>query len=224
MPPPRNLQVRVVGVYASDFIESGRLIVKDINKVLANANDTLESRRMILDFGCGCARVLRALHSQVPSQLLYGTDIDAEAITWCKENYSEVAEFSTNSARPPTNYPDSTFDFIYSISVFTHLPEDMQFAWLQELHRIARAGAYLLLSVHGEHHYNKIPAESRGAMRDKGFYYLDVGDTEGLPSFYQAAFHSHGYIRSRWSDYFDIVCITERAISNSQDAVLCQKR
>jgi len=41
---------------------------------------------------------------------------------------------------PPMSYEDNMFDFVYSISIFTHLPEDMQFAWLQELQRITKPG------------------------------------------------------------------------------------
>ena len=225
LPPPRHLQVRVVGVYAPDFLESGRGVVKDMNSVLAYAHKNLRSFGTILDFGCGCARVLRALRSHViPSQMLYGTDIDAEAIEWCKANYSQIAEFSVNPTIPPMSYADAMFDFIYSISIFTHLPEDMQFAWLQELHRVAKPGAYLILTVHGKNLYHHIPPESRHVMQDKGYYYLNVGDTDGLPSFYQTAFHAHEYIHSRWSDYFDILDIQEVGISDWQDAVLCRKR
>ncbi len=43
LPPPRHLQVRVVGVYAPDFLESGRGIVKDMTSVLAYANKNLRS-------------------------------------------------------------------------------------------------------------------------------------------------------------------------------------
>jgi SAM-dependent methyltransferase len=225
LPPPRHLQVRVVGVYAPDFIESGRGVVKDMNSVLAYANENLRSFGTILDFGCGCARVLRALRSHaIPSQILYGTDIDAEAIEWCKANYPHIAEFSVNPTVPPMSYGDDMFDFIYSISIFTHLPEDMQLAWLQELHRVAKPDAYLVLTVHGKNHYHNIPPELRHVMQEKGFCYLHLGDTEGLPSFYKTAFHSHEYIRSRWSDYFDILDIQEVGISNWQDAILCRNR
>ncbi|MGI8656502.1 MAG: class I SAM-dependent methyltransferase [Pyrinomonadaceae bacterium] len=172
MPPPPHLQKRVVGVYAPDFIKSGEDLIEDINAVLAHTGKNLNSFETILDFGSGCARVLRPLRRYITSaQKLYGTDIDAEAIQWCQENYSQVAEFSVNPAMPPTIYRDDKFDLIYSISVFTHLPEDMQFAWLQELHRIAKRGAYLVLSVHGENHYNKHDLAARRTMQDKGFNY-----------------------------------------------------
>jgi hypothetical protein len=92
------------------------------------------------------------------------------------------------------------------------------------LHRITRPGAYLALSVHGPHYYQQISKDAVDVLNETGFYYLKVGNTEGLPDFYQATFHSHDYIRKRWSDWFEILHIAERGISNAQDGVLCRKR
>lgn len=225
LPPPKHLQLRIVGGYYAGFLESGRSVVSDLDKVLARVHTNLKSFGRILDFGAGCGRVLRALRAHVcPMQKLYGTDIDAEAIEWCQSNYASIAEFSVNPSEPPMCYADNSFDFILSISIFTHLPEEMQFAWLGELYRVARPGAYLVLTVHGENYYHNIPVDERFVMSGKGFYYLTYRDTEGLPSFYQTAFHSSAYIRERWAKHFEIIDIQEGAVGGYQDAVLCRKR
>jgi SAM-dependent methyltransferase len=222
--PPRHLQVRVVGRYGHEFVDSGREVVGDLERVLSHANQRLSSFRTILDFGCGCGRVVRPLYLSLgPNHLLHGTDIDAEAIAWCRAAYSRIGEFNVNGEMPPTLYEEGTFDFIFSVSIFTHLPEAMQFAWLRELHRIAKPGAYLVLSVHGKNYYDHIPASAGPVMIERGFYYLNVGNTPGLPDFYQAAFHSQDYIRSRWSEFFEIRDIHERGISRVHDAVVCRK-
>ena len=49
----------------------------------------------------------------------------------------------------PLAMPADHFDFIYAISVFTHLREDYQDAWLEELARVARPDGIVLLTVHG---------------------------------------------------------------------------
>lgn len=225
LPPPRHLQVRVVGGYSPEFLKSGRDLIGDLNAVLARDDKTLRSFATILDFGCGCGRVLRPLRRHASSsQMLYGTDIDAEAIAWCRANYPQIAEFDVNPAMPPTSYPDAMFDFIYSVSIFTHLPEDMQFAWLKELQRIARPGGYLILSVHGRNYHRDLPAEGRSIVEQRGFFYRVTGKTDGLPDFYQTAYHAPEYLRARWSRYFDIIAIRETAVSNMQDAVLCRRR
>jgi len=223
--PPRHLQVRVVGVYAPDFLDSGWAVIADIERVLTPVGRDLRSFGTMLDFGCGCGRVLRALRAHAGSEArLHGTDIDQEAIGWCQRHWSSIARFETNDALPPTRYADDSFDLVYSISIFTHLPEDMQFAWLEELQRIVKPGGLLVLTYHGKNHYQHIPKKSLDEFSRRGFLYVDTGGTEGLPGFYQTSFHTEGYIRATWSRYFDIVDIVPVAVGSSQDAVVCRSR
>lgn len=84
------------------------------------------------DFGCGCGRVLTFFRDSLHASL-YGKNIDDQAIAWCKENLAEFASFTVNSEWPPLTFEDSFFDLIFSVSVFTHLPETLQTAWLAEL-------------------------------------------------------------------------------------------
>ena len=51
--------------------------------------------------------------------------------------------FEANNALPPLLFPDCAFDLVFAISVFTHLDEQYQLAWLAELRRVAQPGAIL---------------------------------------------------------------------------------
>jgi hypothetical protein len=51
-----------------------------------------------------------------------------------------------------------------------------------------------------------------------------VSKTEGLPDFYQTAFHTHEYVQREWNKYFEIVNIKTKGIGQHQDAVLVRKR
>ena len=226
LPPPRHLQVRVVGGYAGDFIASGYRIYAAIqNAVTAAKGPLLKEFDTIYDFGCGCGRIIRAFKIEQPSSHLYGSDIDPEAIEWLKNSCGSVAEFHTNPHVPPTNYSSNQFDFIFSISIFTHLPEDMQCSWLEELHRLVKPDGYLLISTHGEKYYSKLDPFALKKFMAKGFYYTQSKyiTTEGLPSFYQTAYHSHDYIKSEWTRYFDVLDIKAGCI-DGQDAVILRKR
>jgi ubiquinone/menaquinone biosynthesis C-methylase UbiE len=101
---------------------------------------------------------------------LFGSDIDAEAIRWLNENCQSWGRFSANSASPPLPFASENFDLIYSISVFTHLPEEMQNSWLAELHRIAKPGNFVLATIHGQKLYSKLNASNRKEFLRKGFY------------------------------------------------------
>lgn len=226
-PPPKHLQVRVVGGYVPDFLESGFAICGDLNAALQPAGKTLADFRRILDWGCGCGRTTRALKTLLPACELHATDIDPEAIAWLQENYAPLADFRVSPHLPPTPYADGMFDFVFGISIFTHLPEDMQFRWLEELRRITRPGGYLVMTTSGgEELYSQLPSELRTILETNGFLYDDAryGQSISLPDFYQNTYHAHPYLRREWSKYFEILDIQRQRIQKHQDTVLMRRR
>ena len=132
------------------------------------------------------------------------SDIDAEAITWCKENFPAFAQFWQNSEWPPLPFGDARFDLIYSVSVFTHLPEDMQLAWLAELCRVAKPDAWVLLTIHGSELLPSSHSEATEQMASGGYAYHRGETTDGLPDFYRTAWHSESYIRSVWGRFLEV--------------------
>lgn len=229
MPPPKHLQIRVVGAYVPAFVESGGLICDDFEAILQTAGKSLRDFPRILDWGCGCGRVSAALRKRLPSCELHGSDIDPEAIAWLQQNYGRFAEFRVVPHRPPTSFGAGAFDLVLGLSVFTHLPEDMQFEWLDELRRITAPGGYLILTTSGEKNYSQLDGPSREILRTKGFLYSDpnlfnYGRSVDLPDFYQNTFHSQDYIRREWKKYFEILDILPARVQNHQDAVLVRNR
>ena len=228
-PPPKHLQVRVVGAYTPEFVESGYTsIYPDLSRSLEKAGKKLEDFHRILDFGCGCGRALRALSRLLPNSELFGTDIDEEAINWLQTYYSTLGKFFVAPHTPPMPVDEGMFDLVFGISVLTHLPEDMQFQWLEELRRVTKPGGYVLLTTHGEKHYQMLDQTSVEIMEKKGFFYSDFGFNYGrsisLPDFYQGTFHSPEYIRREWTKYFDVIDFTALGLQNHQDVTLLHRR
>ena len=182
----------------------------------------------ILDFGVGCGRVIRPLHELCLGTYLtdgklhwFGCDIDAEAIAWCESAIESIGTFVVNNHMPPLPFDSQYFDFVYSISIFTHLPEDMQLAWLSELRRVMRIGSFAVLSTHST---DLIPTKFlKETLQNPEFYYHVGADTEGLPTFYQTSFQTSEYIRKKWSEYFAVRKIIPQGIARRQDLVLCQR-
>jgi SAM-dependent methyltransferase len=218
--PPEHLRMRVHGARdLESYLRLGKTITHDLINALADDALQIPQAASVLDFGSGPGRVIGWFHQQYPEWKFFGTDIDDEAIGWAREHLSAIAEFGVNGYLPPLNYADGTFDLVYSISIFTHLPEEMQTDWLAELARVTKPGGSLLLSTHAEHLLN----EYRHFMPERGFYY-SVGDgTNGLPDFYQTSFQTNAYIEREWSRHFNIKEIRPRGIANHQDLVICAK-
>ena len=223
--PPVDLVARVGGVRdIQNYHFVGKNVAHNLHNTLTQEAIALAPQAKVLDFGCGCGRVISWLQQLCLNYQYYGTDIDSSAIDWCKDNLSDIASFAVNPHLPPSEYATDSFDLIYAISVFTHLPEDMQFAWLQELVHIAKPGGYLLLTIHGEALFPYTSGEQKELFERQGFYYLKEQGTKGLPDFYQTTFHNHAYIHHLWREYFEIITIIERGILDHQDIVICRKR
>ncbi len=227
LPPPEHLQQRVVGGYVPGFMWSGFRPMAEFDSLLMrHFGKHIGDFRRILDFGVGCGRVLRPIARTYPNVAMTGTDIDPEAIAWLATNYGEFGTFITAPHTPPIVLPGRSFDLIYAISVFTHLPEDMQWHWLSELVRLLDDNGIAIITVHGENYLKQFPEEQQAAAAASGgFLYNDAAsETDGLPAFYKNSYHTETYVRSRWSEYFDIITYVPLGSEKHQDIILCRKR
>lgn len=217
--PPASLRYRVHGSpHADTFLRAGKKCSKDIEAALAEIGRDLDSFRNVLDFGCGCGRTLLGFADR--SLRLRGTDIDAEAISWCRDSLDFV-EFGVNEALPPLAYPSETFDLVYAISVFTHLDEDFQFRWLNELKRITKPGGIVLLTVHGHRGWKDLREEDVADIEKKGFKFVSSNTMKGIfPEWYQNAYHKKEYVLDEYSRYFDVLDYIPRGMNNHQDVVV----
>jgi len=91
---------------------------------------------------------------------LFGTDINRALVRWCARNIP-FGTFAQNGLAPPLRYPDESFDLIYGISVFTHLPDEMQLPWLAELKRVLKPGGVLYVTLHDSYEWLSPEQEAR---------------------------------------------------------------
>jgi SAM-dependent methyltransferase len=227
--PPRDLRARVGVPHAASYHEGGHKSIVDLAAALPDGAESLASYRHIYDFGCGAGRQVRWLPKFAPEATLYGSDIDTESIRWCEEKMG-FAQWRVNELTPPLPYSEAQFDLVYSLSVFTHLNEDMQFRWLEELQRVTQPGGVLLLTIHGQKRFEEmaerdsreIPKET---LDEQGFAfgpYADhredlYGEDSGV------TFHAHHYVREKWADFFTIESIISLGLANWQDIVVARR-
>jgi len=131
------------------FLNVGTQTTQALFALLRESGRDPFAPRRILDFGCGCARVLRHLLPLARSCELAGCDIDAAAIDFCRDSIG-AARFFVNRPEPPLEVADGAFDLVYSISVFTHLGRGLQEAWVREIRRVLAPGGLAAITVHGE--------------------------------------------------------------------------
>lgn len=217
--PPAVLRLRVAGTGDFDwFLEGGARAAAGIRAALFRHGTAPERLDGILDFGCGCGRVIRRWAG---ISGVHGCDLSTEAIAWCRANLP-FARFATNGLKPPLRYADESFDFVYALSVFTHLAEGQQKAWMHELRRVLRPGGLLLITIHGSGFADQLSASERARY--------DAGDLvvrwEGMAgSNMCSAFHPESYLRDSFSDGFEFLELKpEGALGNPpQDQILLRK-
>lgn len=161
--PPTSLIFKVIGHgWRSIFFDSGKIIVDHILHNLTRNHIEIEEATRILDFGCGCGRLLRHLYHTQKAQYS-GTDFNEKLIQWCRENFT-FGNFTVNRLDPPLSYPPESFDLIYAQSVFTHLNEDLQLRWLAEFHRLLKMEGILYFTTHGRQFIYKLNDRERNAF------------------------------------------------------------
>jgi SAM-dependent methyltransferase len=221
--PPVHLQDRIGG--SRDFIYTAAQLASHVLTCAAKYRPISKTHR-ILDWGCGCGRVIAQLVKFVSPSRLFGCDIDAEAIAWDVKNIAGPS-FTRIDPYPPTTYPDSYFDLIYGISVVTHLDEDTQMRWLAELERIAMPGAIIILSIIGETLRSKnMPSSLASEFTRKGFAsfvpnYSALVAEFSHANYYRETYHSLDYIAARWRRHFRVLECVE---TKHQDLVVLQRR
>lgn len=156
--PPRNL-IDLVGPGGPDAYR--RIGAEFLSHFKSLAH--LQPNERILDVGCGCGRIAVALTRYLDAEGSYeGFDIVADLVAWCQQNiaprfpnfkfhhvllrndaYGQKGPSASEYGFP---YQDSSFDFVFLTSVFTHMfPHDME-NYTREISRVLRKGGRTLIT------------------------------------------------------------------------------
>lgn len=193
----------------ASFFEMGGLCAQSIKEALEKTGVEIESFDAILDFGCGCGRTIRHFRT-LPKTQLYGTDYNPKLVDWCARNLP-FARFGLNQLHPPLDYPGATFDLVYAFSVFTHMPEALQFAWMRELSRLIKPAGYLVIST--------LPLELLPESQRTGPMVVRKENQPGTNAC--LAYHTFAYVEEKLSKGFEIIEFIEGGVG--QDFYLLRK-
>ena len=218
--PPPELIALVTGMpQVQPFYWSGLLGARCIKGLLSKNGFAINRFDAILDFGCGCGRVMRHWKT-LNGPKLFGTDYNPYLIRWCQDAFP-FAHFSTNELSPPLAYADGRFDLIYTISIFTHLEEALQSAWMAELSRLLRPGGILYLTVHGSTRIQSLPSAQQQQFAAGQ---LVVCRPELSGSNHCATYHPEAYVRDMLAKDLQVIdFIPGGAKDANQDVFLLRK-
>ncbi|HET9765651.1 MAG TPA: class I SAM-dependent methyltransferase [Thermoanaerobaculia bacterium] len=192
----------------------GSRAASDILKAFHSASSRQNGRcQSWLDFGCGSGRVARHLLAAGIEDLT-GVDVDAPSIAWLRAKLGD--RFSLCSAQPLLDYPPGTFDVVVAISVFSHMDETTQLAWLEELARVLRPGGLLIASTHGDQLLvtrGDLSSAQAQPLFEEGFFFAPGAGTFSDDS----TFHTRRYMTRVWGKWFELVQFLDRGLMQYQD-------
>lgn len=216
--PPRRFEGINGRVHFNDFmleddspegVEAYRTralnVIGLIDRSLEAGGRDIRDVRSWLDFGCGYGRVIRFLVQRVDPDRVHATDVIEEAVEFCASEFG-VHPLHSTAALGELNL--GRFDFIYAISVLTHLDEENGIEMMRFLHRSLEPGGIVLFTSHGQWSldnlgfygavYEEKHEELARRVGERGVafvpYHHYVGEDYGM------AWHSADYVRSRMAE------------------------
>jgi SAM-dependent methyltransferase len=220
--PPALLRAQAGPKHADAkyFLESGRAHTELIQELVQEQGMALDELGALLDWGCGCGRILRHWRA-LDGIRVCGCDINPKMVDWCN-TYLSFAEVVRNDISPPVEFAPDSFGLVYALSVITHLPEQLQHAWLAECRRLLRPGGFLLFSTLGEYYLSlqRLSESERRSFQDGNLVVLYAG---APGTSLCSAYHPPSYVRERLATGFQVAAFRPAAEAGRHDIYLLQK-
>lgn len=243
--PPRRFEALNGRVHFNDFmfkddspagVEIYRTralnVISLIDRSLEAAGRNMTEIRRWLDFGCGYGRVLRWLVQWVDPDRVYASDVIKEGVEFCASEFGVHPLHSTSRLR---DLDLGRFDFLYAISVLTHLDEENETAFMELLHRSLEPGGIALFTTHGQwsldnlhiygENYEVMHDDLVRRVRERGrafVPYQHYGDDE-----YGMTWHSADHVGSRIAelsgDSMRLLFFEPHGLDHHQDVFVYQR-
>jgi SAM-dependent methyltransferase len=167
---------------AAEYLDSGKHVGRflaallaeyGVAKVLAARPDPA-SPISLLDFASGYGRVTRHLPNEVPHAEIVACDIHPGAVAFIQSMGLQAIQ---SSHVPEGLDLGRTFDVIFVLSFFTHMPRRTWKPWLDALARQLRPNGLLVFTAHGEVSQVEMGVPT---LEPDGFFFHSVSEQKDL--------------------------------------------
>jgi len=164
------------------YFESGH---GDANQIYHTARSLVPETKdpRVLDFAAGFGRVSRHFSAIMPTARLSASDIHQAAVEFLR-GVLAIDAIKSDGVPRKSSLPKDEFDFIFSLSFFSHMPDYRFLDWLRLLLSALKPNGYLLFTTHGDATMRQYPQLAALYDPEKGCGYgvglgTDQTDIEG---------------------------------------------
>src|SRR6478736_3886543 len=143
----------------TDFYATATEVINSLESELRRVPPAQRSAWKALEIGCGPGRLMRPMSRHFTE--IHGVDVSDEMIALARDRLRDTpnAHPHVTDGAALAEFPDESFDFVYSYAVFQHVPSpEVIAAYMRETHRVLKTGGFARL------HFNGSPA--RNAVLD----------------------------------------------------------
>ena len=163
---------------AEHYFKDGRNSAELLAKLVAEETDVdSEAQWSLLEFASGYGCVTRHLRSVVPNATVVACDIHQQAMDLIGRELGVETAISTSS--PGGLNLNASFDIVFALSFFSHMPDRTWGSWLEALFRHVRPGGSLIFTTHGELSREKLYSDSFDWSTD-GYWFQSASEQHDL--------------------------------------------
>ena len=149
--------------------ENFSMIVREISNLTAE--------QKILEFASGYGCVSRHLKKYLDCDII-SCDIHEEAIEFIRKALGQKAILS-HSVPENLNIHDNSFDVVFCLSFFSHVPESTWFRWLSKLYSVVNSQGTLVFTTHG---YQSKRFFNNPVLSKEGYWFLASSEQKDIPT------------------------------------------
>jgi len=134
----------------ADFFATATEVINGLELELQRVPPTQRSTWKALEIGCGPGRLMRPMSRHFAE--IHGVDVSDEMIALARERLRDTpnAHPHVSDGASLAQFPDESFDFVYSYAVFQHVPSrEVIYAYMRETHRVLKTGGLARLQFNG---------------------------------------------------------------------------
>lgn len=158
------------------YFHDGMSSAKKLDSLVRELGFDVNSRPRILEFASGYGCVTRHFKNHLPYADFVSCDIHADAVDFIQKKIGVAAVVSSTTPEL-LDIPES-FDLVFALSFFSHMPKSTWLRWLMALYLRVKPGGLLVFTTQGLETARKYMGNP--TMPAEGFWFLPESEQHDL--------------------------------------------